>query len=85
MDGKNATLLTPEDATHEIGLSDSGEYFVDSYSTPADPPVAVLRDATGQLILTLEKADISKLMATAGSRRRLSPSRREIRKRTSTV
>jgi hypothetical protein len=34
MDGKNATLLTPEDATHEIGLSDSGEYFVDSYSTP---------------------------------------------------
>ena len=64
MDGKNAALLTPEDATHEITLSDSGDYFVDSYSKPDVPPVAVLRDLTGKLVLTLEKADISKLLAT---------------------
>jgi len=64
MDGKNAALLTPEDANHEITLSDSGDYFVDSYSKPDVPPVAVLRDLTGKLVLTLEKADISKLLAT---------------------
>jgi dipeptidyl aminopeptidase/acylaminoacyl peptidase len=64
MDGKNPTLLTPEDATHEISLSDNGDFFVDSYSKPDVPPVAVLRDAAGKLILTLEKADISPLIAT---------------------
>jgi dipeptidyl-peptidase-4 len=64
MDGQHAALLTPEDATHEISLPDSGEYFIDSYSTPTLPPTAVLRDLTGKLILTLEKADISRLLAT---------------------
>ena len=64
MDGKGLTLLTPEDANHEITLSESGSFFVDSYSTPTTPPVAVLRDLDGKLILTLEKADISKLTAT---------------------
>ena len=63
MDGKNLTLLTPEDANHEISLASSGQYFVDSYSTPVTPPVAVLRDDAGKLVLTLEKADISKLAA----------------------
>lgn len=64
MDGGAPALLTPEDATHEITMSDSGKYFVDSYSKPDVPPVAVLRDANGKLIAELEKADISKLLAT---------------------
>jgi dipeptidyl aminopeptidase/acylaminoacyl peptidase len=64
MDGKGLTLLTPEDANHEISLGDSGRYFVDSYSTPTTPPVAVLRDASGKLVMELEKADISRLTAT---------------------
>ena len=63
MDGKALTLLTPEDANHEISLADSGQYFVDSYSTPVTPPVAVLRDLDGKLLMTLEKADISRLSA----------------------
>ena len=63
-DGKNAQLLTPEDATHEVTVSDSGKYFVDSFSKPDVPPIAVLRDADGKLLMTLEKADISKLLAT---------------------
>jgi dipeptidyl aminopeptidase/acylaminoacyl peptidase len=62
-DGRNLTLLTPEDANHEITLSPSGRYFVDSYSKPDVPAVAVLRDVSGKLIATLEKADISKLLA----------------------
>ncbi|CAN5875719.1 S9 family peptidase [soil metagenome] len=64
MDGKNQVLLTPEDANHEITLHESGRFFVDSYSTPDTPPVAVLRAADGKLLLTLERADISKLTAT---------------------
>src|SRR6202044_3595098 len=64
LDGRGLKLLTPEDGNHEITLSKSGRYFVDSYSKPDVPPVTVLRDADGQLIATLEKADISKLLAT---------------------
>jgi dipeptidyl aminopeptidase/acylaminoacyl peptidase len=61
MDGKGQTLLTPEDANHEISLSPSGRFFVDSYSRPDVPPVALLRNADGQEVMPLEKADISKL------------------------
>jgi dipeptidyl-peptidase 4 len=63
-DGKNLTLLSPEEADHEIALSLSGRYFTDSYSKPHVPPIAHLRAADGKLILTLEKADISRLTAT---------------------
>jgi dipeptidyl-peptidase-4 len=63
-DGRNLQLLTREDATHEVAVSPSGEFFVDSYSKPDVPPVAVLRDMRGKEILALEKADVSKLLAT---------------------
>ena len=62
-DGGNLTLLTPEDGNHEVSLSASGKYFVDSYSKPDVPAVAVLRDDTGKLVATLERADIAKLTA----------------------
>ena len=64
LDGKGLQLLTPENANHEISLADSGLFFVDSYSTPVVPPVAVVRDADGREVMPLEKADISKLLAT---------------------
>jgi len=64
LDDGPATLLTPENANHEIALSTSGKYFVDNYSKPDAPPVSVLRDANGRLILELERADISRLLAT---------------------
>ena len=63
-DGKNLKLLTPEDGNHQITLSPNGKYFIDAYSKPDVPPVTVLRDMTGKLIATLEKADISRLKAT---------------------
>jgi dipeptidyl-peptidase-4 len=47
--------------TEQAGFSPSGRYFVDSYSRPDLPPVFVLRSADGQLVKTLEKADISEL------------------------
>jgi dipeptidyl-peptidase-4 len=64
MDGRKLTLLTPEDANHEITFADSGQFFVDSFSTPTTPPVAIVRDRAGTLVMDLEKADISKLTAT---------------------
>lgn len=63
-DGRNLKLLTPENANHDVTLSPSGRYFVDSYSTPDTPPVTVLRDTNGKLITTIQKADISRLLAT---------------------
>jgi len=63
-DGKNLKLLTPEDGNHRISISPNGKYFVDNYSKPNVPPVAVLRDMNGKLIANLEKADISRLKAT---------------------
>ena len=62
-DGKGLTLLTPENANHDVQLSPSGHYFVDTYSTPDTPPVSTLRDNTGKLVTPLEKADTSKLVA----------------------
>lgn len=64
MDGKNLTLLTPEDGNHSISFSPNGKYFTDTYSKPDVAPVTVLRDLNGKLILSLEKTDISKLKAS---------------------
>ncbi|MEO6405428.1 MAG: DPP IV N-terminal domain-containing protein [Ferruginibacter sp.] len=61
--GKNLQLLTPENGNHNISFSPNGKYFVDTYSTPDMPPVAVLRDMKGKLITTLEKTDVSALSA----------------------
>ncbi|MCP4710419.1 MAG: prolyl oligopeptidase family serine peptidase [Planctomycetes bacterium] len=61
MDRGTVELLTPENANHAVSLSPSGDYFVDSYSTPTEPVVSVLRAANGEKLVVLEKADISKL------------------------
>lgn len=62
-DGKNLKLLTPEDGNHQITLSTDGKYFVDNYSKPDVPPVAVLSDMSGNQVAELEKADITRLKA----------------------
>jgi len=64
LDGKNLVLLTPEDAHHSIQLSPSGIYLIDTYSRPNVPPVVEVRDAKGKLVMPIEKADISKLIAS---------------------
>lgn len=62
-DGKRQTLLTPEDANHAVTLAPGGEWFVDRWSTPVTPPTTVLRDARGRLVMSLETADLSRLVA----------------------
>lgn len=63
-DGKNLTLLTPEDGNHQVTLSPAENYFVDSYSKQDVPPVTVLRSLDGKLVTTVEKTDISRLVAS---------------------
>jgi dipeptidyl-peptidase-4 len=62
MDGSGPVLLSPNNANHTIFLSPSGDYFVDTYSTPVKPPVSELRDKTGRKLLEVQKADISRLV-----------------------
>lgn len=62
MDGSNLKLLSPDSANHTTTFSPEGNYFVDVYSTPATPPVSVLRDKNGKLVMTIQEADITKLI-----------------------
>lgn len=64
MDGTGITLLSPGEANHEINLNAEAGYFTNTRSTPATPPVTVLRDLDGHEIMTLEEADITDLQAT---------------------
>lgn len=64
IDGTGLELLTPDSANHAIALSPSGNFFVDSYSTPVVPPTTVVRDRSGNVVVELERADISRLVAS---------------------
>ena len=64
LDGRNLRLLTPEDADHDVSLAPGGTVFTDNYSRPDVPSTSVLRDLEGRVVLPLEKADISRLLAT---------------------
>lgn len=64
LDGGSATLLTPEPCDHIVTMSSDGRYFVDSCSTPSQPPITTLRDAhDGQILAKIASADISRLKA----------------------
>ncbi len=62
-DGSGLTLLTPGEFHHQIRMAESGNYFVDTYSTPTTPPVSVIRNVDGEEVVKLAEADISKLKA----------------------
>ncbi len=64
LDGTGLQLLTPDSADHSVSLSPTGEYFVDSWSTPVVPPVSVVRDMDGRVRMELGEADISRLVAS---------------------
>ncbi|HEY9228688.1 MAG TPA: DPP IV N-terminal domain-containing protein [Gemmatimonadaceae bacterium] len=63
LDGTRAVPLTPDDGNHAAQLSPDGRYIVDTYSKPDVPPVVELRDGDGKLVMPLEKADVSRLVA----------------------
>jgi dipeptidyl aminopeptidase/acylaminoacyl peptidase len=65
LDGKGFVSLTPDNGTHTAQISPDGKYIIDTFSQPDVAPETTLRDGTtGALIMPLEKADISRLLAT---------------------
>jgi dipeptidyl-peptidase-4 len=64
-DGSGLVVLTSGDGTHDITFSPDRRFFLDRWSRVDQPPVTELLSAEdGKLILELEKADWSKLLAT---------------------
>jgi len=63
LDGKQQTSLTPDVGTHTVQISPSGKYLVDTSSSPVSQPLVALRDADGKVLMPLERADISRLLA----------------------
>ncbi len=61
LDKPAMNLITREPANHSLSMSKSGKYFVDTYSTVDTEPRSVLRDNNGNIILSLEKADLTQL------------------------
>lgn len=63
-DGSGLVDLTPEKMEHQATFSADYAYFADTYSTVQTPPVTVLRRTSdGKVIMELEKADISDVLA----------------------
>jgi dipeptidyl-peptidase 4 len=64
LDGTGLTLLTPEDAQHQVMLGAGGEWVVDRMSRPDLTPVTVARSLDGKRVVPLERADLTRLLAT---------------------
>ena len=62
--GGSPELITPNAGHHVINWSNSSKFFVDSYSTPDTPPVTVIRDKSGKVIMPLEEMDITDLKSS---------------------
>jgi dipeptidyl-peptidase 4 len=63
LDGSGIKILNPGNYDHQVSISDNAKYFVSNWSRVNTVPEAALFDATGRQILSLEKADLSNLMA----------------------
>jgi dipeptidyl aminopeptidase/acylaminoacyl peptidase len=61
LDGTGLTLMDPGHGNHNSSLSPSRQYVVDNCTAFDQAPCSVLRDARGNKIMDLEKADLSKL------------------------
>ncbi len=63
LDGTGMKLLDPGDASHAVNMTDSGRFFVDTFSRVNTAPESVLYDALGTAVLPLEKVDMAPLTA----------------------
>jgi dipeptidyl-peptidase 4 len=64
LNGGSLKNLNPGDFNADIDMSDSNKYFVSNYSKVNTVPKSELRSSTGSLIMNLEEADLSQLMAS---------------------
>ena len=63
-DGSGLTLLTPENADHHIKVSHDGRYFTDTYSTPTQPHVTLVRDDEGKTVMEVAKQESAPLVGS---------------------
>lgn len=63
LEGGPIQRLTEAEGEHQVVLSPSRAFFLDTHSTPARPPAVELRAADGTLLRTLSKASIEELLA----------------------
>jgi dipeptidyl-peptidase 4 len=61
LDGTGLALLDAGNATHDARLSPNKKWIVDNYSRVDLVPKAVVRDASGKLVMDLEAMDVSRL------------------------
>ena len=67
-DGTGLVDLTPANGNHSISWSPDFQYYVDAYSRVDAPPVVELRRAANRaLVATLERGDVSALVAAGWS------------------
>ncbi len=64
LDGSGFKCLNKGNFNNSINLSDSNKYFINNYSRVNTVPKSELRNNNGKVILNLEEADLSQLMAT---------------------
>jgi len=63
-DGSGLKLLNPGDFDHAISMSDDTRFFVNNFSRVNTVPKSTLMDNNGRVVMNLETADLSLLMAT---------------------
>ncbi|HTE45884.1 MAG TPA: prolyl oligopeptidase family serine peptidase, partial [Gemmatimonadaceae bacterium] len=61
LDGTGFALLDNGEATHDSRVAPNKKWIVDNYSRTDLVPKAVLRDATGKIVMDLETMDVSRL------------------------
>ncbi|WP_405573404.1 DPP IV N-terminal domain-containing protein [Winogradskyella sp. Asnod2-B02-A] len=64
LNGSGLQALNSGDYNTSTSMADSNAYFVNNYSRVNTVPKSELRSHTGKLIMSLEEADLSQLMAT---------------------
>ena len=64
LDGTGFTRLSKDDLDHIVTVPENAAYYIDSASAVDTPPVISVRDWDGNLMVELERADISRLLET---------------------
>jgi len=64
LNGTGLKSLNPGDYNSSTNVSDSKKFFVSNYSKVNTIPKSELRNSNGSLVMSLEEADLSQLMAT---------------------
>ena len=64
IDRGGMTLITKENASHSLSMSKSSKYYVDTFSRVDLEPESVLRDNNGNILMELERPDLTELYRT---------------------